>query len=379
MKHALLSPSAAHRWLQCPASLAQDSAQESHPGSAAYEGVKAHALAELLLKGGIPPPDTSPDMLGYAEDYVGAVRGWAQGGVLLAELPVPLADVLPGDSFGTADAVAVTADGELQVHDLKYGHKVVNAGYNPQLMLYARGMLPGAQMLTHISRVRLVIHQPQLRRVSEWVCRPEALLAFGEQARHKAKRALRCRAVFEEQGALPLREYSPQAAVCRYCRGRFTCTAREMEVMHVITGERKQMSEVIQLIVPADGEQLARCYAQLELVEEWVRDIRAKAMSVLTEGKALPGFKLVEGRKGNKAWKDAAEAEIWLTAVVGYAQAHKPPALITPAQAQALLKSRPEGGELKEMAVRSPSSRVIAPQDDPRPAVSVADAFSVEG
>lgn len=50
MSHALLSPSASHRWLECPPSVRLTELMEDKPSAYADEGTLAHSIAET-------PPD----------------------------------------------------------------------------------------------------------------------------------------------------------------------------------------------------------------------------------------------------------------------------------------------------------------------------------
>ena len=49
-EHALLSASAAHRWGNCPGSLAMEAGQENKSSGYADEGTAAHELAAWCLK-----------------------------------------------------------------------------------------------------------------------------------------------------------------------------------------------------------------------------------------------------------------------------------------------------------------------------------------
>ncbi|WP_258316863.1 DUF2800 domain-containing protein, partial [Escherichia coli] len=68
--------------------------------------------------------------------------------------------VVPG-GFGTG-ACLVVADGTLHVIDLKYGLGVlVEAEWNPQMMLYALGALALFDALYDIEQVALTVFQPR--------------------------------------------------------------------------------------------------------------------------------------------------------------------------------------------------------------------------
>ena len=69
-----------------------------------------------------------------------------------------------------------------------------------------------------------------------------------------------------------------------------------------------------------DNAMLGNLLSAVDLIEGWCRAIRAQAAQELEAGRAVPGWKLVEGRAGNRAWTNAEEAEAVLKAMreLGY-------------------------------------------------------------
>ena len=55
MKHAVLSPSASHRWLACPGSIEANRDKPYEENKYAIEGTTAHALLEASLILGVSP------------------------------------------------------------------------------------------------------------------------------------------------------------------------------------------------------------------------------------------------------------------------------------------------------------------------------------
>lgn len=75
MSHALLSPSASHRWIECPPSVRLTEFMEDKSSAYADEGTLAHSIAENKLKSylgytdkSVKCEDTSMDE--YTDDYV---------------------------------------------------------------------------------------------------------------------------------------------------------------------------------------------------------------------------------------------------------------------------------------------------------------------
>lgn len=139
-EHAKLSPSGAHRWMRCPASLRREEDFPDESSVYAQEGTRAHEAAAAILEGREPQweeDDVVSGMPEYVQSYVDLVRELAQGGTLLVEQRVSFSPYMGGaaaSAFGTSDAV-ILKDPTLTVVDLKYGMGVkVDAEDNEQLM-----------------------------------------------------------------------------------------------------------------------------------------------------------------------------------------------------------------------------------------------------
>jgi hypothetical protein len=193
-KHALLSPSAAHRWLNCPPSarLCEDIADQT--STYAEEGSQAHELCEYKLKkflGGKakdPRPNLSyfdQTMEDATDDYLNFCtaefeRLKAHGEPFMAvEQRVHYEEYVPEGS-GSADCVII-GDGEMVVCDFKYGAGIaVSAEDNPQLRLYALGCLLAFDALYDIETVKMCIIQPRRDNISTAVISKDELYAWAE-------------------------------------------------------------------------------------------------------------------------------------------------------------------------------------------------------
>ena len=144
--HALLSPSAAARWLKCPASVAMTASMPEETRPYALEGSIAHAVAESILTGEpYKAPEgaegMTPDVGALAEEvksYTDYVLQAADGAAAFAVEHHLDCSWLAPECFGTSDAVIVQ-EGTLEIVDLKTGRGVwVKAVGNLQLLIYAR-------------------------------------------------------------------------------------------------------------------------------------------------------------------------------------------------------------------------------------------------
>ena len=78
-KHALLSASSSHRWLNCPPSARLGEKYEDKGSSYAAEGTEAHTLCEYKLKTalGIRTKDPTTSLTYYSEEMEECANGYA--------------------------------------------------------------------------------------------------------------------------------------------------------------------------------------------------------------------------------------------------------------------------------------------------------------
>ncbi len=239
-KRAYLSPSAAHRWMHCPASPWLEARAPQSSSAFIDEGHDAHQLAALCLTeqcdaaaylGCTMDRGNRVDaaMVQAVQQYVARVRDAACGHTLLVEHEVPLTPFTGEEgAVGTADALILNTQAnaeevQLQVHDLKFGRgALVDARYNEQLALYALGAWHAFGHLVEVKHFRLVIHQPRRTHYSEWVCTLETLQKFAQQV---AQAALVAQSI-ENLSPECLRTYTIAGEKqCRFCRVKGKCAA----------------------------------------------------------------------------------------------------------------------------------------------------------
>lgn len=390
--HALLSPSGAKKWLSCAASLACEKDIPNTSGKAAVLGTAMHTIAEMHLnqyiKGTALPleREVGAYVLDEGKGQIKALISPMKGAVLITadmieqvrkytdyckpiidvatysklEMRVNLTEVLhPGyegvETFGTADLVAVqemanTDEHMLIIGDLKTGRHRVEAKENKQLMLYALGVYRRLKRRYNVTTVRLVIFQPYAGGASEWGISVEGLELFAKFAQKRALLALD--AYSRGKKNLKASDFRPSVDGCQWCRFSEQCAARTKTVNSVLAEELED-----DFALELTPEQLVAEYEKLPLLRQHIDKVEKAMAAALHSGKKVPGYKLVEGRMGNRAWKDAEKvAEL-------YGDKLTKEVLMSPTEA---VKVIPEE-ELKDFITRKPGAPCVTTADDKRP------------
>ena len=411
--HARLSPSGADRWMQCLGSVALSEGLPDASSTYANEGTAAHFLASESLAGGHHPShymgqtiyvysdgatwavsdirqaDCFPvdlDMVGHVNHYVQAVNHYAEGGTALYEQSIPIGNFTGEEgATGTADAVIITPDGELQIHDLKYGQgKVVSAENNRQLMLYALGAVETYGVAYDFDHVRLVIHQPRVFSApSEWSCGLDTLAIFAKNVEFAADMVRSA----PTQGPETFLAASEEA--CRWCKAKVhqVCPAIDAFVAETVGADFDDLDAetVIGGVEALSTKELAQKMAACDLIEGWIKAVRGKVESELFAGVPVPGYKIVQGKRGHRKWADATEAEGVLKTMRLKVEEMYDMKVISPTQVEKIFG--PKGSapsvkrwnKLQAFITQSEGAPSVAPASDPRPPLEikpVIDEFS---
>lgn len=408
--HAQLSPSSAVRWMACPGSVALCALGNLPDTSSAYadEGTDAHELASWVLDdlspdakasdylGRMMPKGTvvDADMANFVQQYVDYVRSVVEstGGSLLVEQRLPISDITGEDgAHGTADTV-ILAPGELIVVDLKYGRGVVvEAEDNPQLQIYALAALAEFSLAHDFTQVRMVIHQPRAGGVSEWVQTVDEMEAFKAEVQAAAADCAYVLKTHDNSEAWASKYLRPAEKACRWCKAKANCPALRSEVATTVGATAQgplSPAEFDDLTADAPTEHdpaewLAACLKKVDLIEDWCKSVRAETERRLLSGLPVPGFKLVQGKRGNRAWTSAEEAEKLMKETFRLkTEQMYDLKLISPTTAEKLQKAGEIGprqwAKVTSLITQPEGKPSVAPESDKRPALvmsATADEF----
>lgn len=327
-----------------------------------------HIGREIVTKAG-SKYTVDTEMAEPVDDYADACMSLANGaGALrLVEQRVRYAPHIGAEldeAWGTGDFIAALFDqpelvwtdpdtdatrtfpagDELQIHDYKHGMGVrVDAPGNPQMRLYGLGALYEYGHLGDFVRVRMCIHQPRKDHFSEEILTVEELLAWAETVKPAVPRVRKAMALAEatwaKLGTTPeaasFQQWQAFSAAlhkagflqptdkgCRFCDGKAICAALREETFGAVAGGQAAAADFPDLTVdtPADvaayGDNWMAVVAdKLELIDVFVRAVRREIDNrVLTHGRTIDGFEVVQGRLGNRKFKDAGKAEAMVRA-----------------------------------------------------------------
>ena len=374
--HALLSPSAAHRWLNCTAAPRLEANVEDTGSSFAEEGTLAHAYCAKKLKTflGLNVEGEEKEIAEYYETYhtgemdeytdtyaaivlekYNAARTKTPDAQLLIETRLDFGQYIP-DAFGTADAIII-ADGTMEVIDFKYGKGVkVAALENPQMMIYGLGAYDKFCFDYNISRVRITIVQPRIDNLSEYEVSTQDLLTWAEEVLvPKAKEA------YSGNGKQVPGEH------CQFCKVKNSCRALSKLCTEAAAQDPKLLSP---------EELAADVLPILPIVKTWLSTVEDYALQQALSGVKLPGWKIVEGRSVRKIVNQEAAAAALNDAGYAPAEIYKPTELRAITDLEKLIGKK-QFAALVGAYIEKPAGKpTLAPESDKRQAIDpVVDDF----
>lgn len=376
-KHALLSPSAAHRWMNCTAAPLLEKDVEDKGSTFAEEGTLAHVYCAKKLKEflGLAVDEEKAEIAQLNEQYhsgemdeytdtyktivlekFNAARAKTKDAQLLVEVKLDFSHYVP-DAFGTSDAIII-ADGVMEVIDFKYGKGVkVSAVENPQMMIYALGAWDLFNFEYDIRKVRMTIVQPRIDNLSEFELNAADLINWAvDELQPKANEAY--------AGG----KQKP-GNWCQFCKVKPNCKALSsmcIEAQQANPDPRKISKEVMEsTILPL-----------LSTFKTWLTGVEEYSLEQALSGVQYQGFKIVEGRSVRKITNPTAVME--LLSKEGFAKEAyiKPTELRSITDLEKLIGKKRFGAICAEYINKPQGKPTLVPESDKRPAFNqAADDF----
>ena len=354
MQHSnIVGGSTAKRVINCPGSVKLVQKMPPQPSSKyADQGTLLHNAMDAILS-------SRADVLGmkykdqiltnelYDEKIAPALAALDELGDIeyATETRVGFGDLLPG-VFGSTDLVGRIGN-KAVVLDWKFGSGVpVPAEENEQLLFYAAAAMRTESLkwaFEGVTEIECIIVQPPFTK--RWTTTVERVKQFELELVQAVKAAM------QDDAELS------QGDHCRWCAAKPICPQMTGAV------DRALKQQIINLDVDTLGQYLKNA----DLLEEWIKDLRALAFGLLEKNVAVPGYKLVQ-KQARRKWTDEQEARRVLMEMGLKESVVVETSIMSPAQAEKALKKR--FSELPEGLIKSESSgTTLAPVEDDRPAV----------
>ena len=376
--HAILSPSSAKRWINCPPSARINAEAPQKDTVYTREGTLAHAICELKARKhfltGIGPKKYKAamdkfradelwqdEMEGHTDTYLEALKDiaaqYSEAPHVALEVKVDFSEYVP-EGFGTADCLMIgpvegVKGDVLHVIDFKYGKGVeVTAEDNPQMMLYALGALMDYSAIYDIDEVRMTIVQPRIKREPEsWSLKALSLINWANcVVEPAAKLAMAGEGEFQE------------GEWCRFCAIRGSCRERARANLEAAQLDFKEPPELSDVEV---GEALTLG----QRLKQWLSDLEEYALNACLDGREIDGWKAVAGRSV-RAWTDQ-EAAFAAARAAGIPEEmlyeRKP---VTLAALEKIMGKKPFAEALGGFVTTPPGKPTLARADDKRKAIT---------
>lgn len=418
--HARKSPSGSARWTICHASVQREGQlpQVREHNAAADVGTIMHDLAEHCLRdendgflevrrgktraevqadgtviyapieskfcpGGHVVDD---DMCDAVLRYVEFVRQMALGGDLYIEQRLSIEHItMEAGAKGTSDTVIDYGD-EGCIIDLKGGYQRVMASYPFEGELFEYGpsemklralleevRFPNTQLLMYAEaarnqfgqgwkRIRLIIAQPRLDHVDEYVLDVQDFEVWVQWIREQSLAA-----------AQPNPRVVPSEKTCQWCKVFPCAEAQQLALQTAIDDFEDKPRDV-----PTDPFDLGRLKKLVPIVRMWADWVEAKVHAELEAGRAVSGWKLVDGDMGDRKWAKPEGVQETLQSFGLKPEHYTVSKIAGPAAIEKLVrrsarsKDRPLSTEqwdkLQEFITREQGAPKVVPDSDPRPA-----------
>lgn len=308
--HAKLSASGAKKWLNCPLSVSMESQFPDSDSTYSTEGTTAHELGEAKIRLELKEitktkyskilkilKNVDEEMQEFTEDYKNYVierynkaKSETPDALIEIEKRIDFSEYAK-DGFGTGDAVIIT-DGYVEIIDFKYGKGVrVSAEDNPQLRLYALGVIEEYSILYDIKEVYMTIYQPRVGNISDEIMTAYDLLKWGRDCVIP-----RADDAYNDVNLCFAGVHCDEG----FCKARPICREYTKIKLEITKYEYKDVRSL-------SVDEVAEVLNQVDGIGKWIKLVKDYAYNqALNHGVIYPGYKLVEG-KSSRVYRDIDE------------------------------------------------------------------------
>ncbi len=436
--HAILSPSKAHMWLTCAGALGASKGLPNKPSRYAAEGTVYHDVSRRAL---LEDKDCSAyvgdrykvgefefvvdeDNAEKAQEYVDLVRSLP--GKRFVEVELEYSKLLPGVpraaaiidekgnvvgevpvAAGTGDGVVIDYDAKVIYGvDLKFGRgDIVYASTidpetgkklpNPQVAIYMAAAVRKYQLLGIEDDWLTVgmISQPRANHFDKHEMSVGELRAWMAAQAPAANRAY---TLWASPHLVSLSDLTPGEKQCRWCPKSGNCEAQTNKILDKFP--KGHAAAVIPMLNGFDDVQIAEHLDLADEIEHWLSAVRADGLRRALAGHVLPNWKMVMGRRGNRALPEEVDtvrvqldeptlAEIGVEEIEGPQAlpikdaivlaagnaAYAPAKLKTVAQLQKVLEKKAPmlWAALQEHVTQADGKPSLERMEDPRPPMAI--------
>lgn len=293
--HALLSASGSAKWLNCtPSAKLENEVGMEKQKTYTTEGEVAHKLAEIYIRKYITKEDDYIEELEKIKDNEFFCEDMAENVGIYARKIKDIVDNLKNKNikpiievekklyyddyapcgFGTSDCIIVAGDIGYVI-DFKYGiGKLVGIQDNPQLKLYALGLL---KEYPSINKICVAIIQPRLNNIQRKIYTKEELLAWGESIKPLAEKA------YKGEGEQIEGDY------CQFCKIKGVCRERAERNMGLYKDINKNKYTLT-------NEEISELLDKGADLVKWYQDLQEYATTLLEKGENIEGYTLRNAR-----------------------------------------------------------------------------------
>lgn len=335
MNHAILPPSSAEQWVNCPGWVEMTSFYpDDEESEASRIGTAVHELGAMMIESSMTceiPKDYTQDMIDCAKQYalycLGLIEFYPDSKWYIEHhIDIPY---VHAENSGTPDFVLVD-EGEQVIHivDYKNGRGIVEAYENWQLLDYLVGIMWKHGVTEDYTpaewSLNLTIVQPNAFHpkgtIRTWKIDPNEVRPYATRLKNASHEAM--------SGSSALCHAGEH---CRYCSALTHCPSAIAKAMTIFDMASKATPFNMEL--DAMAVQYEMVNEGLKLLKYLSDSYEAQLISAIRSGQNVKGW-MLETKTGNLEWNKPLEEVFGIGDLMGI-DLHKATEAITPTQAKA--------------------------------------------